>query len=163
MAEVIVLGGGFGGLAAAHGLRLGLSAEHQVRVIASEDRFFVGFAKLWDLVGSRPLAEGTARLDALEGDDIEFLHATVTGIYPAERRVETDGGEYRADSLVVALGAADGFGRAGRLGGTAYDLYDPEALPAMLGEDVVPVPGSVAAAGPQAQDLVPRRELTAGT
>lgn len=131
MAEVIVLGGGFGGLASAHDLRRGLSADHQVRVIAAEDRFFVGFAKLWDLVGSRPLAEGTARLDALERDGIGFLHATVTGIDPAARRVETDGGEYRGDFLVVALGAAAGFGRAGSLGGAAYDLYDPGALPAM--------------------------------
>ena len=82
MAEVIVLGGGFGGLAAAHGLRRGLPADHQVRVIASADRFFVAFAKLWDLVGIRPLPDGRARLDALERVGIEFLHATVTGDRP---------------------------------------------------------------------------------
>ena len=133
MAEVIVLGGGFGGLAAAHELRRGLPEEHRVRLIAADDRFFVGFAKLWDLVGVRALDGGTARLDALEGRGIGFTKATVTGIDPAGRRVETDAGSYQADFVMVALGAADGLGRAGRLGGAAYNLYDPSALPAMRG------------------------------
>lgn len=131
MAEVIVLGGGFGGLAAVHELRRGLPAGHQVRMIAAEDRFFVGFAKLWDLVGSRDLADGTGRLDSLEDRGIGFTRATVTRIDPTERQVEAGGRVYPADFLLVALGAADGLGRAHGLGGAAYDLYDPQALPAM--------------------------------
>jgi len=58
MAKVIILGGGFGGLAAAHELRQRLGSEHEVTVIAGSDRFFVGYAKLWDLVGARPLERG---------------------------------------------------------------------------------------------------------
>lgn len=133
MAEVIVLGGGFGGLAAAHELRRGLPEEHRVRLIAADDRYFVGFAKLWDLVGVPALEDGTARLDALAGRGIGITKATVTGIDPAERRIETDAGSYQAEFVVVALGAADGLQRAGRLGGAAYNLYDPSALPAMRG------------------------------
>lgn len=131
MADVIVLGGGFGGLAAVHELRRGLPAGHGVRMIAAEDRFFVGFAKLWDLVGSRDLADGTGRLDSLEGRGVGFTKATVTRVDPAERQVEAGGRAYPADFLLVALGAADGLGGAQGLGGAAYDLYDPQALPAM--------------------------------
>ena len=120
MAHVIVLGGGFGGL-----------------------------AKLWDLVGTRPLEAGTGRLDTLTGRGIAFVKATIMGIDPERRRVETSAGAYDADFLVVALGATDGFGALDGLQGAAHDLYDPEALPAMraalsrldAGRLVVPVLG----------------------
>ena len=36
---------------------------------------------------------------------VEFRHETITKIDPAAKRVETDGGSYDADVLVVALGA----------------------------------------------------------
>ncbi|MDA8286386.1 MAG: FAD/NAD(P)-binding oxidoreductase [Actinomycetota bacterium] len=149
MAHVIVLGGGFGGLAAAHELRQELPDEHRVTLVAADDRFFVGFAKLWDLVGTRPLEEGTGRLDALAGYGIAYVEATITRIDPERRRVETSVGAYDADFLVVALGATDALGPLDGLQGVAYDLYDPEALPAMraalgrldAGRLVVPVLG----------------------
>lgn len=129
MAEVIVLGGGFGGRAAARELALGL--PHRVTLITAEDRFFVGFAKLWDLVGARPPAQGTARLESLEDHGVRFLQATATGIDPVESRVEANGMDHRAGFLVVALGAADGLGQVAALEGAAYNLYDADALPDM--------------------------------
>lgn len=45
MARILVLGGGFGGLAAAHEARRQLSGDHEVTVVAESDRFFVGYAK----------------------------------------------------------------------------------------------------------------------
>lgn len=149
MANVIVLGGGFGGLAAANELRRDLSEDHEITLVAADDRFFVGFAKLWDLVGSRSLEEGTGRLGALEDRNIRFLKTEITGIDPAARRVETSGGSLHADFLVVALGAANSLGRVASLQGAAFNLYDPGALPAMrealgrlgTGRVVIPVLG----------------------
>lgn len=150
MAHVVVLGGGFGGLAAANELRQKLDGDHQVTVVAADDRFFVGFAKLWDLVGVRPLAAGTGHLRSLQDRNIDFVMADIIEIDPAARRVQTSAGLLHADFVVVALGAADGLGRVASLHGSAYNLYDPGALPAMRsrleaidsGTVVIPVLGS---------------------
>jgi len=149
MAHIIVLGGGFGGLAAAHELRRELPEEHRVTLLAAEDWFFVGFAKLWDLVGIRPLGQGAGQLDALEDFGIRFVKAKITAINPESRRIETSTGSFDADFLVVALGAVDALGKVERLDGAAHDLYDPDALPAMradlagldAGRLVIPVLG----------------------
>lgn len=145
MVSTLVLGGGFGGLAAAHELRA-RQPEHEVTLIAAEDHFYNGFAKTWDLVGTRPLHEGTASLSALEGHGIRFVHTRITAIDPAQRRVETEAGSFSADFIVVALGAETPPGQTAQLRGSAHDLYSAEALSSMradlarLGAGTVVVP-----------------------
>lgn len=134
MAKVMILGGGFGGLAAAHELRGRLGPEHEVTLLAADDRFFVGYAKLWDLVGTRSLVQGTGRLSALDERGIRFVHAQVTAIDPDRRAVETSAGSFDADYMVVALGAAADRRKLGSAERGAHDLYDPDRLPAMRAE-----------------------------
>lgn len=134
MAEILVLGGGFGGLAAAHELRRRLPADDQVTVVAASDRFFVGFAKLWDLGGVRPLAEGSRPLAALERHGIRFVQAEVTAIDPAACAVETTAGPLAGDGLVVALGAAYQPNHAALLTGHGHNLYDAAELPGIHAE-----------------------------
>jgi sulfide:quinone oxidoreductase len=131
MASILILGGGFGGLAAAHELRARLPDNHEVSIVAADDHFYAGFAKLWDLVGARPLEQGTASLSILEDHGIRFVQTSITTIDPAERRVETEAGPFSADFLLVALGAGPGPGRFLRLQGPAHDLYDANELPQM--------------------------------
>jgi sulfide:quinone oxidoreductase len=131
MASILILGGGFGGLAAAHELRARLPDNHEVTVVAADDRFYAGFAKLWDLVGTRPLEQGTASLSILEQHGIHFVQTRVTAIDPSERRVETEAGSFSADFLLVALGAGPGPERFSKLHGPAHDLYDANELPQM--------------------------------
>ncbi|MHB1834558.1 MAG: NAD(P)/FAD-dependent oxidoreductase [Solirubrobacteraceae bacterium] len=131
---MIVLGGGFGGLAAAHELRRRLGADHEITLLADDDRFFVGYAKLWDLVGARPLETGTRRLSALDAQGIRFVHAHVRAIDPARRVVETTVGSFDADYMIVALGAAANRQRLGSAEPGSHDLYDPDQLPAMRTE-----------------------------
>lgn len=131
MAEILVLGGGFGGLAAAHELRSLLPEEHTITVLARDDRFFVGFAKLWDLVGARPLAEGTRSLTGLEGAGITFRETEIVTVHPDSHTVGTSDGMLRGDYLVVALGAEHDRTQTRWLSGAAHDLYDPGALDAM--------------------------------
>jgi sulfide:quinone oxidoreductase len=131
MASILILGGGFGGLAAAHELRARLPDNHEVSVVAADDHFYTGFAKLWDLVGTRPLEQGTASLSTLEGHGIHFVQTRVTAIDPSERRVETEAGSFSADFLLVALGAGPGPGRFLQLHGPAHNLYDANELPQM--------------------------------
>ena len=134
MAKVMVLGGGFGGLAAAHELRSRLGSEHEITLVADDDRFFVGYAKLWDLVGTRPLAQGTGRLGALDAQGIRFVHARITAIDPARRAVETSAGSFDADYMIVALGAGGDSDKLGAADEGAHNLYDPALLPAMRSE-----------------------------
>src|SRR5918994_2199170 len=108
MASILILGGGFGGLAAAHELRARLPDDHDVSVVAADDHFYAGFAKLWDLVGARALEQGTASLSALERHGIRFVQTGITAIDPAGRSVETEMGPLGADFLLVALGAGPG-------------------------------------------------------
>ena len=133
MARVLILGGGFGGLAAAHELRRTLAADDEIVVIDANDRFFMGFAKLWDLANTRPLEDGTRPLSALEAHGITFVRATIDGIDPENIAVETSHGRYQGDAMLVALGAGPSEGHRALLAGKphVHDLYDATQLPAM--------------------------------
>lgn len=132
MAHVIVLGGGFGGLSAARRLRELLPPDDDVTVVARDERFFMGFAKLWALAGQRPLEEGTRSLGRLDGTGVGFLHAEVRAIDPELLAVETSAGTVSGDGMVVALGAAPPDHHRELLGGdTTFDLYAPASVPAI--------------------------------
>ena len=132
MASVVILGGGFGGLAAAHELRSLLGERHEITLVDRNDRFYMGFAKLWDLAGVRPLALGTRSLSRLETMGVRFLQSSVTEIDPEQRCVTTDEGTLAVDALLVALGASPNPSHRVFLSGDdAHDLYDGDQLPAM--------------------------------
>src|SRR5215216_544638 len=141
MASILILGGGFGGLAAANELRARLPDNHDVSVVAADTHFYTGFAKLWDLVGTRPLEQGTASLSALERHGIRFVQTRITTIDPAERRVETEAGSLGADFLLVALGAGPGPRKFLQLHGPAHDLYDANELPGCAPTSLTSMPG----------------------
>jgi sulfide:quinone oxidoreductase len=131
MAHVVILGGGFGGLAATHQLRT-THPDLDITLVDGRDHFYMGFAKLWDLARIRPLADGTRRLADLEKVGIRFVHADITAIDPAARVVDTSAGELSADAMLIALGAGPSpKHRAWLDGARAHDLYDGDQLPAM--------------------------------
>jgi sulfide:quinone oxidoreductase len=131
VARVLVLGGGFGGLAAANELRSILPGRDEIVLVSASDRFFMGFAKLWDLAGLRSLDQGTRPLAGLDGRGIRFVHAEVTALDPVSRTVSTTSGELTADALLVALGTVPSDAHLDLLAGRGHTLYDPEALPRM--------------------------------
>jgi sulfide:quinone oxidoreductase len=105
MSQIVILGGGFGGLSAAHALRPALGRGHTVTLIDRKDRFFMGLAKLWVLVGDRSPDEGWGDLTRLSASGIRFVKADVTRIDVAARAVETSAGRHAFDHLIVAMGA----------------------------------------------------------
>ncbi|MBW3579082.1 MAG: NAD(P)/FAD-dependent oxidoreductase [Actinobacteria bacterium] len=132
MAHILILGGGFGGLAAASELRGQLDERDEITLIARDDRFYMGFAKLWDLADMRPLEGGSAPLADLERAGVRFVRTEVTGIDPVGLRVNTADGTLTGDGLVVALGAVPSSSHRDLLrGDSAHDLYDAAQLPAM--------------------------------
>ncbi|MGH9184087.1 MAG: FAD-dependent oxidoreductase [Acidimicrobiales bacterium] len=130
MARVLILGGGFGGLAAASELRSTLPSGDEIVVVSASDRFFMGFAKLWDLARLRPLDQGTRPLAALADRGIRFLHAEVGAIDPTSVSASTTSGDLTGDALVVALGTVPSPGHLDVLAaGGGYNLYDAGDLP----------------------------------
>ena len=132
MARVLVLGAGFGGLAAATELRSVLPGDDEIVVVSASDRFFMGFAKLWDLAGVRPLAQGTHSLAALAHRGIRFVQAEVTAIDTASTSASTSAGDLAGDALLVALGTVPSPAHLELLAARGgHDLYDAGGLPAM--------------------------------
>ena len=102
--RIVVLGAGFGGLELSSALSDALGTEADVTLIDKSDSFMFGFSKLDVLFGRASREELSLPYSAIAKPGIRLVQETVTAIDPASRRVATDGGEYEADHLVVALG-----------------------------------------------------------
>lgn len=105
MARVIVLGGGFGGIAAATRLRDLLPRSDEVVLVDRRRDFAMGLRKTWAVVGSHPLEEGVRPLSRLADRGIEVIEAAIEAIDPATRTVRLGDRSLEADAIVVALGA----------------------------------------------------------
>ena len=81
MRRVLILGGGFGGVATANALREKLSPDDEIIMVDRQTHFMVGFRKTWALIGESSLEEGQRPLAALErqgrggADRVRFCRA----------------------------------------------------------------------------------------
>jgi sulfide:quinone oxidoreductase len=105
MTRVVVLGGGFGGIAAATRLRALLAPADEVILVDRRRDFVMGFRKTWAVIGSGGLAEGSRPLASLRRRGIDVREGTIEAVDPVGRRARVDGEWLTADALVVALGA----------------------------------------------------------
>lgn len=128
----MILGAGFGGLAAAIELRKGLGQDNRVIVVERKKSFMMGLVKLWILEGSRRLEDSQTPLEGLNAKGIEYLNDEVTEIDVAQNRVQAkDHGWIKYDYLIVALGAELAPDRIGGFVGRGYNLYDAQQVPAL--------------------------------
>ena len=129
MNRVLILGGGFGGLATAHRLKQTLAPEDEVILVDRRDYFMVGFRKTWALIGESPLEDGQRSLHGLTSLGIRVLRDPVTVIDPEARAATMGDQRISADALVVALGAElvpeaiPGFQQ------NAFNVYDAQDIP----------------------------------
>lgn len=102
--HVVIAGGSFAGLGAAYTLRERLKANDRVTVVSPSDQFVFAPSLVWAVLG-RPLVHSTFALEpALKRKGIDFVRSQVWSVQPADRTVQTDGGELRYDRLVIATG-----------------------------------------------------------
>jgi sulfide:quinone oxidoreductase len=129
MKKVLILGGGFGGIATAHRLKQKLGADVEVTLVDKRTHFMVGFRKSWALVGEAPLEEGQRPLDGLTKIGVKVIHDTVSSIDPNARAAEVGGTRLEADALVVALGADLAPQAVPGFKEFAYNVYDAADIP----------------------------------
>ena len=128
----LILGGGWGGLTAAHHLRALVPPEHRILVIERSTTFSLGVSNLNLMTGKRDSVQQIQRdMDKLKRPGIEWVHSEIRSVDPQNRTVETDTGTLTGDYMVLALGAElvpesiPGFGDA------AYNLYEAEGAAAI--------------------------------
>jgi sulfide:quinone oxidoreductase len=133
MHRVLVLGAGFGGIAAAIRLRELLEPADEVVLVDRDESFAMGLRKNWGLVGLEPHHVGGRPIARLADRGITVVRGSVTSIDPGSRAAGVDGERIEADALVVALGAERDPGRVPGLQDHAIDAYAPESADAHAG------------------------------
>ena len=128
--RIVILGAGFGGLAASTILRKQLGAEHSIVVIDRKDYFMMGLVNLWILAGSRKLDESKTPLGNLNSRGIEYINDEVVAIETALGSVRTKvHGVIEYDFLIIALGSELAPERIPGFVGRGYSLYEPSDVP----------------------------------
>ncbi len=102
---VLILGGGTGGLVAAHRLRRILGHEHRVVLVDRSPAYSYAPSYTWVMIGRRAGRRITRDLRSLNKKGIEFKIGEVKGIDPANKKVRVGDGELAFDYLIIALGA----------------------------------------------------------
>jgi sulfide:quinone oxidoreductase len=128
--RVLILGGGFGGIAAATRLRTLLDPDDEIVLVDRRTHFFMGFRKTMAVIGREPLEAGMRPLSALEGKGIRVVQAGVDAVDPAGRAAEVGGERIEADALIVALGAEVVPGAVEGLAEHGHNVYTADGVPA---------------------------------
>jgi sulfide:quinone oxidoreductase len=128
MARVLILGGGFGGIATAVALRAELADADEIVLVDRRDVFVMGLRKTWHVLGISPLAYGERPLAMLERSGIRFVQGEITAIDPLERTATVGGDAIGADALVIALGARHAVEEVPGLREHGFDTWTQEGL-----------------------------------
>jgi len=131
--RVVIVGGSFGGLTAAHRLRRLLPKRStQITVISRDERFVFVPSLPWVTIGKRTLAQISFPLrSSLESRGIEFIGREVERIELAHQNVIIEGERVPYDFLVIATGhrsANEAVAGLGPFDGPGHSLMSaPEA------------------------------------
>jgi sulfide:quinone oxidoreductase len=128
MKRVLILGGGFGGVAAAYRLKQVLEGSDEVLLVDRRPYFMMGLRKTWGLVDAAPLEAGQRPLNRLSRIGVQVLNDAVTKIEPGARAIVVGGRRIEADALVVALGAETAPQALPGLAENSINVYDPAEI-----------------------------------
>ena len=127
--HVVILGGGFGGLAAANELRKTFSTSQvKVTIVDKKDWFMVGFAKLWIINGTRTFENSTGSLNELRKKGIDFVKDEILSINLKDKNVKTQTQKISFDFLIVSMGAVLAPQKIPGLEQNGFNLYDHNQL-----------------------------------
>jgi sulfide:quinone oxidoreductase len=123
---ILILGGGFGGIATAWHLRGALSSEHQVVVVSKTRSFQIGATKTWVMLGHASEEKVSRSLDVLNSHGIRLLYTEVDRIDLSKMQAITRDSCLNADYMVIALGAELDMSLIPGLSGAAETFYTRE-------------------------------------
>jgi sulfide:quinone oxidoreductase len=103
--NVVILGGGSGGLAAASRLKELLGNKVGITVIDKEGSFVLGSLLLRVMVGEKTEQEVSVSKEKISRKGIQFVNSEINEIDVKNSLVRTDRDEFAYDFLIVALGA----------------------------------------------------------
>jgi sulfide:quinone oxidoreductase len=103
-ANIVVLGGGSGGVVAASLLGHSLGRSHNVTLIDQRPTHVFQSSYLWLTMGLREPRDITRDLTAVGKRHVRFLNDRVTFIDTDKRKIRTDRDELPYDRLVISLG-----------------------------------------------------------
>jgi sulfide:quinone oxidoreductase len=142
--RVLILGAGFGGLELSSLLSETFGTDADVTLIDKNDAFLFGFSKLDVMFGRSTLDAVRLPYRNFIKPGVRFVQQTITAIDPVARRVATDGGDFEADFLVIALGADYDLGATAGLAEHGNEFYSVaganrlrDILPTITGGDIV--------------------------
>ncbi len=105
MAEIVIVGGGVGGVVAAKRLRRSLGGGHRVTVLdRARDHLFQP-SLLWVADGTRRPERLSRPLSRLSRRGVSFRFGAVQGLDSSRRRVRLGDGEVPYDYLLLSPGA----------------------------------------------------------
>jgi sulfide:quinone oxidoreductase len=105
MAEIVIVGGGVGGVVAARRLRRSLGSGHRVTVLDRAREHLFQPSLLWVADGTRRPERLSRPLSRLNRRGVAFRVGAVRGLEVSTRRVCLDDGEVPYDYLLLAPGA----------------------------------------------------------
>src|SRR3990172_4754077 len=101
--QIVILGGGCGGIVAATHLGRKLGSSHDVTLVDRRaDHIFMP-AFLFLMVGQRQPRDISRRLGLLEKRNVKFVQGEIRGIDPARREVRLEGGSLPYDYLILSF------------------------------------------------------------
>jgi len=121
--HTLILGGGFGGIAAANALRSLLPIEHDIVVIDETADFHIGAGNTWVMLGRRTPEQISQSRRALLDPGVKFIQAQILGLDLAARSLALPGQTLTWDYLVIALGAALDMAKTPGLAEAAHTFY----------------------------------------
>ena len=127
--HVVILGGGFGGLAAANEIRNTLdSSKVKITIIDKKDWFMVGYAKLWIMNGTRTFENSIGSLNELPKKQINFIKDEIIEINPENNFIKTKSENISFDFLIISMGAVLAPEKIPGLVENGFNLYDHNQL-----------------------------------
>ena len=127
--NIIILGGGFGGLAAANELRENLPQDIRITVIDKKDYFMMDLVKLWIINGTREFELSKRPLENITKKGIEFVNEDVMKIDPIGKLIRTKYRQFHYDYLIISLGVELAPEKIPGLKENSLVLYDINDVP----------------------------------
>jgi sulfide:quinone oxidoreductase len=124
--NVLIIGGGSGGLNVANRLKELLGDRAKVTVIDMEKKFTMGLSLLRLMLGAKEVEEITVSKDKITEKGIDFVNAEVQNIDLENMVVKTTNGELSYHYLIIAVGAELAPEKIEGLRDSAYHMYTVE-------------------------------------